>query len=260
MPPLMLVKNIKQGAGKFDYCVIDYLGALVGDFIRGKKLQEEEGEQREQNESEEILASLVSQWTKLFCQWNNIKQRLVHRRKPQVEEEKQNSTKPACMYPTPAWRWVGNHLLHAVVKKGQASVLVADKRALLNEADEYLGLGELGVELLVGAVSAFEETCRKARGFQCILYLSLFKNYTAYCNNSVSISCVSNLFPSFYLYLKLICNSEAKWRWEPISQQQALVKSSYSWWDWWLISKNTWVNAPWNRNTDKIKHQWSNPI
>lgn len=56
-----------------------------------------------------------------------------------------------------------NHLLDAVVKKRQAGVLVADKGALLDEADEYLGLGELGVELLVGSVSAFEKTCKKAR-------------------------------------------------------------------------------------------------
>lgn len=28
----------KDGAGKSDYSVSDYLGALVGDFIRGKKL------------------------------------------------------------------------------------------------------------------------------------------------------------------------------------------------------------------------------
>lgn len=53
----------EKGAGKSDYSVSDYLGALVGDFIRGKKLQEEEREQREQIESEEILASLLSQRT-----------------------------------------------------------------------------------------------------------------------------------------------------------------------------------------------------
>lgn len=46
---------------KSNYSIRDYLGALVGDFIRGKKLQEEEREQRQKNESEEILASLVSQ-------------------------------------------------------------------------------------------------------------------------------------------------------------------------------------------------------
>lgn len=51
---------------KSDYRVSDYLGALVGDFIRGKKLQEEEGEQREQNESEEILASFYSQRTNVI--------------------------------------------------------------------------------------------------------------------------------------------------------------------------------------------------
>lgn len=56
-----------------------------------------------------------------------------------------------------------NHLLHAIVKKGQTGVLVADEGALLDEADENLGLGELGVKLLVGSVSAFEKPCRKER-------------------------------------------------------------------------------------------------
>ena len=57
----------------------------------------------------------------------------------------------------------GNHLLDAVVEKGQAGVLVADERALLDEADEDLRLGELGVELLVGPVSAFEKAYREGR-------------------------------------------------------------------------------------------------
>lgn len=51
------------------------------------------------------------------------------------------------------------HLLHAVVEEGQAGVLVADEGALLDEADEDLSLGELGVELLVRSVSAFQKTC-----------------------------------------------------------------------------------------------------
>lgn len=59
-------KRKKQGARKSDHSVSDYLGALVGDFIRGKKLQKEEMEQREKNESEEILASLVSQQTNVI--------------------------------------------------------------------------------------------------------------------------------------------------------------------------------------------------
>lgn len=65
-------------------------------------------------------------------------------------------------HPRADWSWVRNHLLNAVVKKGQTSVLVADKGAFLDEADEYLGFGELGVELLVSAVSAFQKPCRKA--------------------------------------------------------------------------------------------------
>lgn len=54
------------------------------------------------------------------------------------------------------------HLLHAVIEKGQTGVLVADEGALLNETDEDLRLGELGVELLVGAVSAFQKSCTDA--------------------------------------------------------------------------------------------------
>lgn len=60
-------------------------------------------------------------------------------------------------------RHAGNHLLDAVVEKGQAGVLVTDEGALLDEADEYLGLGELRVELLVGAVSTFEKPCSTRR-------------------------------------------------------------------------------------------------
>ena len=52
-------KQRKQAGRKSHYSVSNYLSTLVGDFIRGKKLQEEEREQRQQNESEEIWASLV---------------------------------------------------------------------------------------------------------------------------------------------------------------------------------------------------------
>lgn len=54
------------------------------------------------------------------------------------------------------------HLLHAVVEEGQPRVLVADEGALLDEADEDLRLGELGVELLVGSVSALQEPWRNS--------------------------------------------------------------------------------------------------
>lgn len=50
-----------------------------------------------------------------------------------------------------------NHLVHAVVEKRQAGVLVADEGALLDEADEYLGLGELGEELLMSPVPTFQK-------------------------------------------------------------------------------------------------------
>lgn len=75
-----------------------------------------------------------------------------------MEEEEPKSATPE------AWPDSAPHhyLLHTVVKKGQARVLVADEGALLDEADEDLRLGELGVELLVGAVSAFQKPCREA--------------------------------------------------------------------------------------------------
>ena len=43
----MLVTNTKGKvqASKSDYFISDYLGTLVGDFIRGKKLQKEDIEQ-----------------------------------------------------------------------------------------------------------------------------------------------------------------------------------------------------------------------
>lgn len=56
--PLQLVTNTtKQGAGKCDDGVGDYLGALVGAFIGGEKLREGERERKEKVESEEIWAS-----------------------------------------------------------------------------------------------------------------------------------------------------------------------------------------------------------
>ena len=50
------------------------------------------------------------------------------------------------------------HLVHAVVEEGQAGVLIADKGALLDEADEQLGLGHQGVELVMRSVTALEES------------------------------------------------------------------------------------------------------
>lgn len=51
------------------------------------------------------------------------------------------------------------YLVDAVVKESQTGVFVADKRALLDEADEHLGLGHERVELLVRAISALEKAC-----------------------------------------------------------------------------------------------------
>lgn len=51
------------------------------------------------------------------------------------------------------------HFVHAVVEEGQAGVFVTDERALLDKADEHLGFCHQGVELLVRAVAALQETC-----------------------------------------------------------------------------------------------------
>ena len=139
---------------KSNYSVPDYLGALVGDFIRGKKLQEEEREQREKNESEENFASLVSQRMNVILPIQQCETK-THGRKPPVKEKTTKQNKNSMRRIRRDWRRVCNHLLDAVVKKGQTRVLVTDKSALLDEADEDLGLGELGVEFLVGTVSAF---------------------------------------------------------------------------------------------------------
>ena len=50
------------------------------------------------------------------------------------------------------------HLIHTLVEEGQAGVLIADKGALLYEADEQLGLGHQGVELVMRSVTALEES------------------------------------------------------------------------------------------------------
>lgn len=49
------------------------------------------------------------------------------------------------------------HFLYAVVKEGQASVLVADKGALFDKANENLRLRQLGVKLLVSTISTLQE-------------------------------------------------------------------------------------------------------
>lgn len=50
------------------------------------------------------------------------------------------------------------YFVHTVVKEGQTGIFVADKRALLNKADEHLGFGHQRVELLVWAVAALQES------------------------------------------------------------------------------------------------------
>lgn len=97
----------------------------------------------------------------------------------QREKRHKTSVQPMCVtYVRPDWRlWFGIHLFDAIVKKGQTGVLVTDKGTLLDEADEYLSLGELGVELLVGTVSAFEKSCRKGKeSLDCLYSLKEERN------------------------------------------------------------------------------------
>lgn len=49
------------------------------------------------------------------------------------------------------------HLVNTLIKESQAGVLIADERALLDEAAEHLSLDHEGVEPLVGAVAALQE-------------------------------------------------------------------------------------------------------
>lgn len=51
------------------------------------------------------------------------------------------------------------HLVDALVKERQAGVLIADKRTLLDEAAEHLGLYHERVEALVGSVAALQKAC-----------------------------------------------------------------------------------------------------
>lgn len=99
----------------------------------------------------------------LFCQQSVVKQRKACSwKETTVEEEKQHNRNPTL---------AANHLVHTVVKKRQAGVLVADEGALLDEADEYLGLGELREELLMSPVSTFQKFCEKVEEtFQRTLY------------------------------------------------------------------------------------------
>lgn len=53
------------------------------------------------------------------------------------------------------------HLIDALIEKSQARVFIADEGALLYETAEHLRLDHEGVEPLVGAVSALQETYEK---------------------------------------------------------------------------------------------------
>lgn len=53
------------------------------------------------------------------------------------------------------------HLLNTLIKESQAGVFIADKRALLDEAAEHLGLDHERVKPLVGAVAALQEAWGK---------------------------------------------------------------------------------------------------
>lgn len=49
------------------------------------------------------------------------------------------------------------HLINTLIEESQAGVFIADKRALLYEAAEHLGLDHERVEPLMGAVPALQE-------------------------------------------------------------------------------------------------------
>lgn len=51
------------------------------------------------------------------------------------------------------------HLVNTLIKESQAGILIADERALLDEAAEHLSLDHQRVEPLVGAVAALQEAC-----------------------------------------------------------------------------------------------------
>lgn len=46
------------------------------------------------------------------------------------------------------------YLVYTVIKKCQACILITDKGALFNKADEHLSFGHEGVKLLMGAITA----------------------------------------------------------------------------------------------------------
>lgn len=53
------------------------------------------------------------------------------------------------------------HLINTLIKESQAGVFIADKRALLDEAAEHLGLDHERVKPLMGAVAALQEAWGK---------------------------------------------------------------------------------------------------
>lgn len=49
------------------------------------------------------------------------------------------------------------HLINTLIEEGQAGVFIANKRALLYEADEHLSLDHERVKPLMGAIAALQE-------------------------------------------------------------------------------------------------------
>lgn len=75
--------------------------------------------------------------------------RLLHVHLTDRHRLKQGSDRP----PGSRERGRASDLLHALVEELQAGVTVADERALLDKLREHLRLGELGVKLLLRAIT-----------------------------------------------------------------------------------------------------------
>lgn len=67
-----------------------------------------------------------------------------------------------------------SHLINTFIEESQASVFVADKGALLYETDEHLCLGHQGVKLLMGTVSALQESYEE----MTTMWKETFRNMT----------------------------------------------------------------------------------
>lgn len=77
-----------------------------------------------------------------------------------------------------------SYLVYTVIKKCQACILIANKGALLNKADEHLSFGHEGVELLIGAIAALQEPCREQ---EKLILVSLYGICTIWHSNGCTV-------------------------------------------------------------------------